>query len=108
MKGVAGFNPNSLLLNGAGSTAITAFYHTTITISPAAVAANTTAEQIFAAAGVGVNDIVNVNKPSSQAGLGLAGVRVSSAGNIGITFINATAVAVTPTASEVYQVVGVR
>ena len=95
-------------LSGAGSTAISALYRVTVALTPAAVAANTTAEQIFAVTGVGVNDVVNVNKPSAQAGLGIAGVRVSSAGNVGINFVNATAAAITPTAAEVYSFSGIR
>ena len=121
MKGSAGFNPafvaitggtianlTSLTLAGSGTTTILAAYHATVTLTPAAVAANTTAEQLFAVTNVAVGDVINVNKPTSQAGLGLAGVRVSSAGNIGITFINATAASITPTAAEVYQVSGLR
>ena len=121
MKGSAGFNPasiaitggtianlTSLTLAGAGATTLLAVYHTTATLTPAAVAANTTAEQTFAVTNVAVGDIINVNKPTSQAGLGLAGVRVASAGNIGITFVNATAASITPTAAEVYQVSGIR
>lgn len=75
-----------------------------ITISPAAVAANTTAEQLFAVTGAAAAMGVVVNKPTAQAGLGIVGARVSSAGNIGITFVNATAGSLTPTASEVYIV----
>lgn len=71
-------------------------------LSPVAVAANTTAEQIFAVAGVSVGDVLQVNKPTSQAGLGIVGVRVSSAGNVGINFSNNTAAPITPTAAETY------
>lgn len=78
-----------------------------VTLSPAAVAANTTAEQIFAVAGVAVGQAVFVNKPSAQAGLGIVGARVSSAGNVGITFSNNTAGSITPTAAETYLVVAV-
>ena len=98
----------SLLLSGAGSTATTALYKISTTLTPAAVAANTTAEQIFAVAGLATTDVVNVNKATSQAGLGIVGVRVSSAGNIGITFANVTAAAITPTATEVYLISGIR
>ncbi len=77
-----------------------------LTLSPALVAANTTAEQTFAAAGVLATDLVAViNKPTAQAGLGIVGARVPSAGNIAITFSNNTAAGITPTASEVYKVV---
>lgn len=77
----------------------------TPTLSPAIVAANTTAEQIFAVVGVGATDkVVSVSKPTAQAGLGIVGWRVSSAGNIAITFSNNTAAGITPTAAEVYTV----
>lgn len=76
-----------------------------IAITPAAVAANTTAEQTFAATGIGllVTDNVDVSKPSFQAGLGIVNVRVSAVDTLAITYINATAGALTPTA-ETYQV----
>lgn len=79
-----------------------------ITLSPAQVAANTTAEQTFAVNGVQTNDLVLVNKPSAQAGLGIVGSRVSAANTIGITFVNATAAPITPTASEGYLIFVIR
>lgn len=78
---------------------------TSVTLSPAAVAANTTAEQLFAVPYVRLNDMVlSVNKPTAQAGLGIVGWRVSSDGNIGVTFSNNTGAGITPTASESYIV----
>jgi len=72
-------------------------------LSPSAVLANTTTEQIFAMPGVLTTDFLcTVVKPTAQAGLGIVGWRISSAGNIGITFINNTAGSLTPTAGEVY------
>lgn len=73
-----------------------------VTLSPAQVAANTTAEQTFTVPGLQVSDFVDVNKPTAQAGLGIAGVRVSAAGTVAITFSNNTASPITPTASETY------
>jgi hypothetical protein len=78
------------------------------TLSPAIVAANTTAEQTFSITGLQIGDVVNVNKPTSQAGLGIVGARVSAANTIAITFSNNTASGITPTASEVYVVNVVR
>lgn len=75
-----------------------------LTISPAIVAANTTAEQTFTITGLAVGDVVNVNKPSAQAGLGVVGARVSAANTIAITFSNNTAAGITPTAAELYTV----
>ena len=78
------------------------------TLSPAAVAANTTAEQTFSITGLAVGDVVSVTKPTAQAGLGVVGARVSAANTIAITFSNNTAGSITPTASEVYVVNVVR
>ena len=74
-----------------------------VALTPAAVAAATTAEQLFAVNGVLPSDFVSVNKPSSQAGLGIAGVRAAGANQIGITYANPTAAAITP-AAETYLV----
>ncbi len=75
-----------------------------LVLSPAAVAAATSAEQTFALDGVGPTDFVSVNKPTAQAGIGIVGARSAGANLIGITFMNATAAAVTPTAGETYLV----
>jgi len=99
---------NSLKMKGAGSTTIAALYHLQATLSPAAVAANTTAEQTFTVSGLAVGDYVDVNKPSTQAGLGIAQCRVSAANTLAIAFSNNTASPITPTASEVYQIFGAR
>ena len=80
-----------------------------VTLSPALVAANTTAEQSFTVPGVIASDVcVDVTKPTAQAGLGIVGCRVSAANTIGVTFSNNTAGGITPTASQVYQFVIVR
>lgn len=78
------------------------------TISPALVAANTTAEQTFSVPGLLITDVVAVNKPTAQAGLGIVGARVSAADTLAITFANTTAAAITPTAAEVYKIVAVK
>jgi len=74
-------------------------------LSPAAVPANTTVEQQFAVTGLPAGSLVQVNKPTAQAGLDIGGCRVVSNNVLGITFTNATAAAITPTASETYIVV---
>lgn len=76
-----------------------------VALTPVAVAANTTAEQTFAATGIGllVTDNVDVSKPTFQAGLGIVNARVSGVDTLAITYINATASPITP-ASETYQV----
>ncbi len=80
-----------------------------ITISPALVAANTTAEQTFTVPGLLASDVViDVTKPTAQAGLGIVGCRVTAANTVGITFSNNTASGITPTASETYLVAWLR
>ncbi len=74
------------------------------TLSPAAVAANTTVEQLFTATGIRAGELVQVNKPTVQAGLEIVGCRAAANNQIGITFANYTAAAITPTASEAYTV----
>lgn len=77
----------------------------TVTLSPAAVAANTSAEQTFTVSGVRLDDMVlAVNKPTAQAGLGIVGYRVSAESTVGITFMNTTVDAITPTASQSYSI----
>ena len=80
-----------------------------VTLSPALVAANTTAEQSFTVPGVRASDVcIDVTKPSAQAGLGIVGCRVSAENTVAITFSNNTAGGITPTASQVYQFVILR
>lgn len=75
-------------------------------LSPAAVGANTTAQQTFTVPGVRTTDVViSVEKPSHQAGLGIVGARVTAADTVGITFSNNTGAGITPTAGETYDFV---
>ena len=76
-----------------------------VTLSPALIVLNTTAEQTFTVNGLLAGDVVCVNKPTAQAGLGIVGCRVSAANTLGITFSNNTASSITPTAAQVYKVV---
>lgn len=99
--------PTSLAIGGG--TAITKMMVYTPTLSPAIVAANTTAEQTFTVTGLTTADtICAVNKPTAQAGLGIVGMRVSAADTLAITFSNNTGAGITPTASQVYRIVAVR
>lgn len=76
-----------------------------LTLSPVSVAWTTTTEQTFSATGIGLltTDMVLVQKPTTQPGLGIAGSRVSAADTLAINFINVTTT-ITPTAGEVYKV----
>lgn len=75
-----------------------------VTLSPALVALNTSAEQTFTVNGLLVGDFVLVQKPTSQAGLGIVGARVSAANTLAITFMNNTGSNIQPTASELYLI----
>lgn len=81
-----------------------------LTLSPASVANATSAEQTFDASSIGLQtgDVVLVQKPTAQAGLGIVGSRVSATDVLAITFMNATAATITPTASQVYKVTVLR
>lgn len=73
----------------------------------ASVAANTTAEQTFTVPNLRLNDVVMVNKPSVSAGLGVVNARVSAANTLALTFVNATASAINPSA-ETYVITVLR
>jgi len=75
-----------------------------VTLSPALIVLNTTAEQTFTVNGLLPGDMVLVNKPTTQAGLGIVGSRVSAANTLAITFSNNTAASITPTAAQTYLV----
>jgi hypothetical protein len=75
-----------------------------VTLTPVAIVLNTTAEQTFTVNGLLAGDVVCVNKPTAQAGLGIVGSRVSAANTLGITFSNNTGSSITPTAAQVYKV----
>ena len=75
-----------------------------VTLSPALIVLNTTAEQTFTVNGLLPGDMVLVNKPTTQAGLGIVGSRVSAANTLAITFSNNTGSSITPTAGQVYLI----
>lgn len=70
----------------------------------AAVAANTTVEQVINVAGIvaSTDDVVQIAKPSNQAGLLVVNGRIVADGQVVVQFANLTAAAITPTASEIY------
>lgn len=53
-------------------------------------------------------DMIYINKPTSQAGLGVGNVRVSATNVIGLTLSNATAATITPTVNQVYRIASIR
>lgn len=57
---------------------------------------------------IATGDMLYVNKPTSQAGLGVGNVRVSAANTVGVTYTNWTAATITPTVNQVYTIVAIR
>lgn len=74
------------------------------TLTPGILGAATTGEQTFTVNGLLPTDVVIVQKPTAQAGIGIAGARVTAANTLGINFINPTAGTPTPTAGETYLI----
>lgn len=68
-----------------------------VSLTPASVGANTTAEQTFAVTGLLPTDFVAVSA-DVQNGVGIVGARVSAVDTLAIRFGNFTAGALTPTA----------
>lgn len=100
-------NPAVIQMQGGGSTTIHAMYVIKQTLTPAAVGANTTAEQTFTVPGLAVGDAIDINKASHQTGLSIGNVRVSAANQLAIQYVNTTAGSITPT-SEQYIICGSR
>lgn len=69
----------------------------TVALTPASVAAATSAEQTFTVPGVLPGDYVDATGVT-QNGIGIGQARVTAANTVGIRFINATAGALIPTA----------
>ena len=76
-------------------------------LTPTSVAANTTEEDTFTVIGLTTDDIVYVNKPTHQAGLGVVNCRVTGADTLRITYMNATGGSLTPT-KETYKIIAIR
>ncbi len=72
-----------------------------VTITPAAVLANITAEQSFTVQGLQVNDYVQVAAQAAQtAGVGVVNARVTAANTLTIAFCNFTSGTLTPVAGS--------
>lgn len=81
----------------------------TAAISPAQAAAATATKQDFTLTGAKVGDVVlGVTKPTDQTGLAIANCAILADDTISIKFVNPTAGALTPTASQVYTFVILR
>lgn len=90
-----------------GGTALTKVVVYTPSLTPAAVAANTSAEQTFTVNGLSTSDTVIVNPPSGTDGLLIGGVRASAANTLAVRWANVTAGALTPAAGT-FRVVAIR
>ena len=67
----------------------------TETIDLASVAADTSAEQDVTVTGVTTSDVIlNVIKPTAQAGIGIVNARIKAADTVALTIMNSTAAAV--------------
>lgn len=85
------------------------------TATPAAIATLTSAE-VTMTPSIGTNPVVTVtntdilvlNKPTSQAGLGYGNVRYASASTVALSFNNISAGTLTPTTSQIYGIVALR
>jgi hypothetical protein len=93
---------------GSGTTITKSVVYTPV-LSPAAVAANSSAVQTFTVNGLTTADIVTVNPVAAlPAGLVVASCWVSAADTLAINFGNLTAGSLTPTASSTYRILAVR
>lgn len=71
----------------------------------AEVATITTVERDLTVTGLLTTDmLLAVEKPTHQAGLGIAGFRIKAADTVSIIFTNPTAAGITPTADELYKI----
>jgi hypothetical protein len=77
------------------------------TFDPANIATITTAESTATVPGLRTTDFVFASKPTLTAGLGIAGMRVSAADTLAVTFVNPTAGGVNA-ASETWTFLVVR
>lgn len=78
-----------------------------VSLTPAAVATITSAEQTFTVVGLIPGDFVYVAMPSLVAGIGIVNARVSAKDTLAISFVNPTAGSVTPV-SGIYDVLVLR
>lgn len=100
-----GVGPAAYLAGASNDLAtLTKYQHT---LATTATGASTTAEITSSVTGILVGDLVAVNKPAAQTGLGVAGYRVSAANAIGITFCNISSGSITNTSTDAWDVIGV-
>jgi hypothetical protein len=86
---------------------VQAQYLMQVTWSPTAVTENTTVATAFTVTGILAGDLVQVSKPTNQAGLVIGNV-FTAANTVTVNFGNLTGSTITPTASEVYTLLVTR
>jgi hypothetical protein len=79
-----------------------------VTLTPPVIAGLSTQEVQFTVTGVAPGELLAIQKPTDQVGLGIVGMRAVTNNTIGITFINQSTTAITPTAGEVYKYVALQ
>lgn len=97
----------AILQDASNATPVSTVFIIRQLLTPVSVAANTAPEQTFTVPGLQVGDSLDINKPSTQAGLSIGNVRVSAANTLAIQYVNTTAGAIVPTA-ETYIIGGQR
>lgn len=91
------FNAFQTSSGGPGAVAqISGIGKAVVSVTPAAVSANTTVEQSVTVAGVQVGDWVEVVPPSLTNGVVLCNARVSAANTVQLQWANSTAGSLTP------------
>lgn len=98
---------NASVKIGSSGTALTQAVVYSQTITPASVAAATVAEQTFTVTGLTTADKVFVNHAATGNATGIAGVRVSAANTLAVSFVNPTAGALVPGAGT-WSIVAIR
>lgn len=112
LQGFFGATPVAQQLLGFGSEqpnlqdngTLTKYQHTLTTGS---VGATTTLETTSTVTGILAADVIAVNKPAAQAGLGIAGYRATAADTIGVNYSVISSGAITPTSTDAYDVIGI-
>jgi hypothetical protein len=71
------------------------------TLTASSVATGSTGEYTFTVPGLKTNDVVVVNRPSSQSNVAIGGTRVSANDTLAVTYFNlSTTASATPTSEE--------
>jgi len=93
---------------GAVASNSVGIYSLSASIAPSSVPAQSTATESFTVNGVsGADALLVVIKPTTTAGIGIAGYKVTGANTISITFVNPTIAPIVPP-TEIYTFILIR